>query len=260
MAGSRTIARKLVSAYTAGCGTRLHGHAYLVTNVKKQLERYPFGYFVNDPPILIEDPSAWGLASIGLSYMFKDGVWHVKDWIGADNYPNFADIAEEFINGYASSLLPLNDGSKEHISLLTPGKSRRLLFHPHGWIDNFAEYRQNWVPLARWDECILPDSDFRRPDHLAGKEMCASLLWQVVEKGKVGENRQTMRKVGECEYWAVAPMADVKPLYRLAFNMWLPIDEVHVIDNEEIKDKSKVADALNFLVGLCSVPIFVTNR
>lgn len=257
---SSTVTKKQIHPYSAGCGTRRHGHAYLVTNTKKWLERYPFGYFVYDPPVLVEDPLSWGLSAIGLSYMENGGFWHVKDWIGADNYPNAADIMEEFVNGWASSLLPLHSGSKEHIKLLTPGQSRRLLFHPHGWIDNFKEYRDNWQKLARWDECMLPNDDTRRVDHLKGLDMCTSLLWQVVEKGKQGPERDTQRKTGEHVYYAIAPMENSKPSYRLALNMWLPIDEIHVIDNQAEQNKQPVMEALNFLVGLSSVPLFVVNN
>jgi hypothetical protein len=230
----------------------------MMTDLHKWLKRYPFSYFVKDPPILVEDPSAWGLNPQGISYIESGGYWHALDWIGANNYPNVADILEELLNGWCSGLLPLTD--KEHIRLLVPHQSRRLLFHPHGWIENFKVYRDAWVDDGKRDVCLLPDNDPRREEHIRGEDMCAALHWQVVEGGKLGSGRFTTRKIGDCTYEAIAPMKGEPPIYKLAHIMWLPIDEIHVIDSEAEKDKDPVFEALDFLAGLNSIPVFVVNN
>jgi hypothetical protein len=107
---------------------------------------------------------------------------------------------------------------------------------------------------------MLPEGDERNA-HLAGKEMCASLHWQHVEKGKRNPNdRYTVSEVGEMTYDAVAPIENHPPKDRLALIAWMPIDEINIVDSPDVSDKSEIEEALSFLAGSCALPIFLTDN
>jgi hypothetical protein len=249
--------RKRVNPYIAGCDRRRHSKAYLTTNTRHWLEQYPLSYFLYDPPILVDDEIAWGVCDQGVSYFESGGIWHAKTIVGRGNYFNAADILMEFTNGWGSALAPLiGDGIKK----LTPVESRRLIFHRGGWIDNFKKYRDEYKPLSMIQECMLPVGP-DRDAHLEGKEMCASLHWQHVERGKRNPNdRYTVVEVGEMTYDAVAPIEDHPPQDKLALIAWMPIDEINIVDSPDISDKSEIDDALAFLAGQCALPVYLTDN
>lgn len=254
------VVRKQVMPYWAGCEVRRHGKAYLTTNSRKWLEKYPLSYFLYDPPILIDEETEkdLGICDQGISYIQdNNGIWHAQNVIGRSSYHNTADILMEIVNGWASALVPLiGDGVKN----LTPIQSHRMIYHRGGYIDEFEEYRKQYKDLSLIQKCMLPDDDPMRPAHLSGEIMCASLHWQHVEGGSNFNNRYIVRQVGEAMYDAVAPIPDVKPTERLALVAWLPIDEIDVVDNVDIEDKSAINDALAFLAGMNSMPVYVTNN
>jgi hypothetical protein len=253
-----TVQKKRVNPYEAGCIVRRHGKGYLTTNTEEWLEKYPLSYFLYDPPILVEDMKAWGICDQGVTYTTSGGVVHAQTVVGRGNYPNTADILMEILNGWASALVPLV-GDK--VKLLEPGgRSRRLIFHRGGWIDNYNPYRAFYQPLDRIQECMLPDEDPRRREHLAGNEMCASLHWQHVEGGKDNGSRHVMRQIGEMTYEAIAPMEEHPPQEQVALVAWLPIDEIDIVDNPDIEDKSPVMEALSFLAHQTALPVYITDN
>ena len=254
-----TTLRKQVKPYEAGCITRRHGKAYLTTDTKKWLTQYPLSYFLYDPPILVEDEKSWGICDQGVSYIESGGIWHAQTVVGRHHYPNTADILMEILNGWASSLVPLV-GDK--IKLLQPGGiSRRLIFHRGGWIINHKEYREEYQSLNVIQTCMLPNDHPDRSAHVKGETMCASLHWQHVTGGKAnGDDRYIERKIGEMVYNAVAPLEKCPPEEQMALVAWLPIDEIDIVNNEDMQDKSPVVQALEFLAGQTSLPIFITDN
>jgi hypothetical protein len=248
----KQIKQKQMVQHLAGCGLRRQGKVYMYSDMKKHLEKYPFGYFLYDPPILIEDPANWGICPQGISYIFKDGVYHAVDWIGVNNYPNASDILEEAFQVGGSGLVPLN----LQLDKLTMGKSRRLLVHPHGWLQNNQPYKREYQNLPQVPECFRPIGS-RQHKKPSVNEPCASLHWQTVEGGNVISERYVQRTVGSTTYNAVAPLTTEKPVFSLAIIGWLPIDELHVVNSE---DKSDLDKALDLLKNLTSdMPVFLTN-
>lgn len=260
------VAKKRVAPYVAGCDRRRHGKAYLVTDTGRWLDQYSLSYFLYDPPIHYtpEDEKLWGLCDQGVSYVEAGGVWHAQTIVGRGHvngdigYYNAADILMEIQNGWASALAPLQG---DQVRLLEPGgKSRRLIFHRGGWIHNYQEYRQDYRDLHGIQECMLPKGSDAYKRHIAGEEMCASLHWQHVEGGTKRIKRLTTRRIGELTYEAYRPIEGHPPQDDLALVAWLPIDEIHIVDNEDMQDKSPVAKALEFLSAQTSLPIFITDN
>jgi len=248
--------RKYVVPFTAGCGTRRVGQAYMYTNYDKLAEKgYPLSYFLFDPPILVEDPKSWGLCAQGISYIQQNGVWHAQDWVGVGFYPNVADILEEIVSHNASGLIPLTEG----INKLGPG-SRRLLFHPHGWLYNPRPYKETRVSISGRDECPIPEDQPAHAQHLEVDDMmCAGLHWQTVENGVQQLGRLVKRTVGSTEYFGAMPLQDPKPEYGLALVCWLPIDEIHLVEGDGTEAKDQVAKALDLLERVSQLPVFLTN-
>lgn len=258
-----SITKKRVNPYIAGCDRRRHGKVYLVTDIEKWLNQYPLSYYLFDPPILANERD-WGICDQGVSYVETGGVWHAKTIVGRGmingtvGYYNTADILMEFANGWASALAPLQG---EHVKDLEPGgRSRRLIFHRGGYLKNFEIYRKEYQKLPGIQECMLPKGSEQYKRHIAGKDMCASLHWQHVQGGSTRTGRLTTRVIGELQYEAVRPLEGHAPQEELALVAWLPIDEIHIVDNEDMQDKSPVMKALDFLVGQTSLPVYVTNN
>jgi hypothetical protein len=256
------VGRKHVTLYQAGCGTRRNYKAYLQTN-HSWFEQYPLSYFVYDPPIHVESLLDWGLCDQGISYMQSGGVYHAMTVVGLENYPNVADILEEWKNGWSSTLVPLMG---EGVRLLTPVKSRLLIFSRAGWLPEYKKYRKSYIELETINECFLPDVDPIRKEHLKGKDMCASLHWQHVTGGTLidtREPRKVGRKIGQAYYEAVGPIDEI-PATDYALVAWRPIDELNLIDPAEAVDKSPLDEALEFLLGStgtpCQLPIFLTDN
>lgn len=247
-----TIRSKTVKPFVAGCGVRRAGSAYIVSNMQSYLEQYQYGYFLFDPPILI-NPTEWGVCPQGLSFVFNNGYWHVMDWIGASHYPNAADILEEAYAHGGSTLTPL----KHDLQKLTPGFSRRLLIHPRGYVTNPTYLKQNRMHLERIPNCFLDEKDYRYDLHTDANQidMCAALHWQGLITNE-DERKLIDREIGDTKYRGVSLPCDVDLHYEPAIIGWLPIDEIHVIDSE---DKSDVDKALEFLKDYSNLPVYVTN-
>jgi len=246
------LQQKQIKPLERGCGTRKQGKAYLVSDVKKYLEQYPFSYFLFDPPIVI-NPADWGLTPISMSYIFNDGYWHIVDWIGND-YPNASDILEEaFVHG-GSALTPL----KQDFQKLTPGYSRRLLVHPKGSVSNPEIIKENRIHLNRISHCFLQPDDYRYALHESKTDpsYCASLHWQHVIDKNIKERKQFTRKIGDTTYPAISISPYWKLDYEVAIIGWLPIDEIHLVESE---DKTELDKAIDFLQEFSNLPIYLTN-
>jgi hypothetical protein len=254
--------RKHVTPYVAGCKVRKHGKGYLNTNSRKWISQYGLAYFLYDPPISIspEEEVIYGLCDQGISYITdpSTGILHAQNVVGRNNYPNTADVLMEILNGWASALVPLQG---ENVKLLEPIKSRRLIYHRGGYLHNYGDYRREYLQLSNIQQCMLPESDDRYLAHIRGDDMCASLHWQhVIGGNQEKDSRHTVRTIGEMVYDAYAPIENWPPEEGLALIGWLPIDEINIVDSEEIDDKSAIDEALAFLVGQTSMPIYVTDH
>jgi hypothetical protein len=270
------ILTKQVEPVERGCnapGTigRKAGKTYIVSDMKKALRHYPWGYFVVDPPEPIPDPSVYGMSAQGVSYYQIGDTWHVFDWIGVTppGYPNAADILEEAFSLDGSTLVPIT----KNLSLLEPGKSRRFLCHPCGNIlepEKIQELKQEYVEIPGLPtpiHCFLPDGDAQLEHIHDNGRMCATLHWQHVmplanakrefkKELHSSDPRLGFRDVGETQYIAARPIENKKLKCGLAIVGWLPITELHVVDSP---DTDKLETALNKLKDLSKIPIFLTN-
>jgi hypothetical protein len=253
-----TVGYKNLIPYRRGCDIRRVGYAYLWSDMQKHLKEdpYPWEYYMFDPPILMRNPSDWGVTSQGLTWVEQNGVWHAIDWVGQMYYPNAADVMEEAFSGNGSGLLPLND--KEHIAKLTP-QSRRLLVHPRGWLYNAREFKRDLAPIPG-RSCILK-SGKERTKHLSKSTDidCASLHWQSVTDNWTaysGEKRLGQVTVGDTKYTAARPPDGIVPKWGVAIIGWLPIDEIHIVDGD---DKDRVHKALSMLQQYSQLPLYLTN-
>jgi hypothetical protein len=238
---------KKIPNVTRGCGrSRVAGATYAVTD-KEWFRQYPLSYFLFDPPILVKNPTAWGLSAQGISYVQKDGVWHAQDWIGAQFYPNAADILEEAVNLNGSGLFPLTN----QLGQLTE-KSKRLLFHPRGWIKDPAPFHENLL-FKDLPDCPKKDDNHKINQHF----MCAMLHWQDVTGGVDIDptQRYVNRTIGQTTYQAAKVPLGVQPDFELALIGWLPIDEFQVVEGND----DKVAKALELLEKVSNIPFSLTT-
>lgn len=256
------IQRKTVTPVKLGCnapGTvgRKTGATYVVSNMKKWLNKYPWQYFIQDPPLEI-NPDDFGMSAQGLGIeKLSDGYYHVFDWIGASFYPNPADIIEEAFQQYGSTLTRI----EKRLGLLTPGKSKRFLCHPSGYLDDYADIKilkDQFIELDQMgtDHCFLPKGE-QRDRHVEDPyEMCAMLHWQHVMPMDSVDNRIGRRIIGDSQYISATPPDGKQMKGHLAIVAWLPIDEFHIVDSP---DGDELNRALAVLKDISKYEVFVTN-
>lgn len=278
-----SIRTKVTYAFEHGCGFHIIGGTYLISNLSKhapevakgQTEKHALAYFMQDPPIVV-DPASLGMSAQGLSFIRdpRTGIVNVWDWIGKTYYANAADLWEEMaglnpdgtMHG-GSALAQITDDWNQ----LVPGVSKRILVHPHGFFGNPAPYREHWVEIGL-DHCMLPElkpdgTPSDRKMHLSTPtQMCAALWWQCLEDIKVtrGTERMGVRTCGSTSYAGGGPIKGEDPKYQPAIIGWLPIDEVHVIGGDIVKNPAdineKIKQTLRRLQNMTvQLPIFLTN-
>lgn len=121
-----------------GCGTRNEGAIYAEVGVSEH--GLPLEDFLIDPPVILD--SALGVSPIGVTLITANDngqiVYHVADWIGANNYPNIWDFLGEARNFGISRRLPKSlDFSK------LSAKSRLLCIHSRAVVLNSVQYSGN---------------------------------------------------------------------------------------------------------------------
>lgn len=148
----------VTSGARRGCGYRQPGGAYFA--VPLGAGGRPLEHFLIDPPVVIEDPSSLGLASVGVTLIERDGATHVLDIVGREHYPTVAEFAEEARRLGVSRRAPRT----VDFTRIT-AESRLLLAHPHADIANAVEFLT---------DVRCPS---RVPEHLEEgfAEMCARL-------------------------------------------------------------------------------------
>ncbi len=149
----------VTSGARRGCGYRQPGGAYFAVPLGPGGR--PIEEFLIDPPIVI-DPAKLGLASVGVLLVERDGVTHVLDIVGREQYPTVASFVEEARRLGVSRRAPRTI-ELERIT----ASSRLLLAHAHADVANAAEF-----PCGVRCPC-------RVPGHLAAgfADMCARLWW-----------------------------------------------------------------------------------
>jgi len=171
-----------------GCGRRLRGGIYVEVDSKSDdsdgsptpgADRVAdnFERCLLDPPIPV-DIARMGLSAIGVTLVeavASDGrrVTHVFDIIGQSHYPNVASFIDEArAKGVSRRLARTLDFSR-----LEAGRSRLVLVHARGWLDNAAEYFAARTS-TRWP---CPKLNYAHLDRDNPPLMCSSLFWEDLE-------------------------------------------------------------------------------
>lgn len=170
-----------------GCGKRVPGGAYLVTNLG------PSGRPLNEHlfcpswiPVDTEGNRVYP-GAVGMTLMenpWHKGIYDLWDWIGETYYPYFPDFWEEVrMHGLSRRVSP-----NANFSLLT-NQSYIIGFHRKGVLSGtellYKNLKKDWVEDTFMDKCPckkhFPDDD--------SEEVCVRFLWQLVDEEKDYENR-----------------------------------------------------------------------
>jgi hypothetical protein len=181
--------------------------------------------------------------------MERDGVCHVLDWVGAEGYPNVADLLEEGRQfGFSRRVARTTDFSR-----LGPG-SRLMLFHPRGVIENHAEYHPANEPCP--NPAMRADAHRRAAPDAPGT-MCAALWWDDLAEGTepVGDarHRLVVRKMPSLCYGGRARPDGVTPKYRPALIASLPLGRIAVVRGDG-------ADAAMGAASAARLPVVEVNE
>lgn len=235
-----------------GCGTRLAGDAYAVTQTSPA--GLPLEAFLIDSPVVV-DPESLGLKPLGVTLIDMpddDGnlVTHVVDWVGATHYENVADFVEEARLYGTSRKLPVNLPFHR-----LSEKSRILLAHPRAYIENAEDYYR--AHSGPWS-CMT-----RRADHAAAhpsSPMCISLCWHDVQGGDPVDpqnraSRSVVRRMPSFEYAAERRPDGVTPVYALALFASFPISRIEVVEDKKGGRHKRAFQA----AAKSSLPVVVTT-
>jgi hypothetical protein len=213
------------------CGYRKKGGAYLTVPTSE--DGAPLEDFLLNPPQPV-DLEALGIGPRGVHLIEKNGVWHVFDVVGQENYPNVCDVIIEAKTLGVSRRCELPDYSK-----LSP-ESRLVLIHQRAFIQNHLEYIDRFTEQEKDDfRCPRGRHD---PDDLS--EMCAG-LWrhdvvEGVERNPEGHRDLVSRRL-ECGalYHCYGRPIDLTPVYRYAIFGIFPIGGIEVVRDPEGKTHEK---------------------
>jgi hypothetical protein len=201
------------------CGYRKKGGVYLTVPTSEN--GMPIEFFLLDPPLPVELP-VLGIGPRGVHLIEKEGVWHVFDVVGQENYPNVCDLIEEARVWGISRRCELLDYSQ-----LT-AESRLVLLHQRAYIRNFTDYPPQFGEQER--------RDFRCPKNKHSLDtpevMCAG-LWRhdLFEGIEPVNNDESYRRSLECgvRYRGYRRPQDITPEYQYAIFGIFPIGQLEVI-------------------------------
>lgn len=230
-------------AVTRGCGRRICGGVYAETSTDPNGK--PVEFFLLDPPIAIE----LDVAPIGVSWIKRDEVWHLVDWVGEMHYPNVADFIEEVRRFGLSRRIPTG----EHFERLTV-ESRILLVHARALIHNRKQYRS---PKHGPYGCPKDIADHRRGDV---KEMCAGLWWEDLDDTSEPdpETGAVIREMPSFKYAGLATREGVEPEYEAAFFASFPIGRLAVVNDPD--DPNKVDVVLKKAGKANGIPVHLVDE
>ena len=213
------------------CGYRKKGGVYLTVPTSE--DGAPVEMFLLDPPQPVE-LDALGIAPRGVHLIEKEGVWHVFDVVGQDNYPNVCDLIEEARWLGVSRRCELLDYSR-----LTK-ESRLVLIHQRAFIKNYEEYPKHFTSQEA--------DDFKCPykHHSIGNldEMCAGLWWHDVVEGVESDqedHRGPINRKLECGaiYGCYNRPPEITPEYQYAIFGIFPIGQIEVIEDPDDRTHEK---------------------
>jgi hypothetical protein len=219
-----------------GCGFRAAGGVYLTMPTGPV--GHPIECFLLDPCQQI-GADLLGLSPIGVS-LFEDanGITHVMDWIGAENYPNVADFIEETRrHGVSRRVAKTLDFARLSVgSRLFAAHSRALIQNPGDWYDGVSEEDVEWHPCpahTAYSHCGrgLATPHLLQP-HVNGGT-CARLWWHDVTGGEVSDDGTYYRTIGSTTYAAQERPEGVTPVYELALFGAFPIAQIEVVADRE---------------------------
>lgn len=164
-------------AVERGCGRRQKGGIYA------ELGLSPYGRpvedFLMDPPVDVE---GLDIAAQGVTWIERDGAWHLIDWIGSSHYLNIADFVEEIRKYGLSRRLPQNID----FTRLTMD-SRLITVHSRAIIEDESIRKQYRDPEDAPFTCLR-----NLEAHQKGiPETCASMWWEDVEGAEEIEKMAT---------------------------------------------------------------------
>lgn len=245
-----------------GCGRRHAGGVYLETPLGKK--GIPFNAALVCPPVPI-DVEAMRLSARGTFLLERQGVWHVFDRVGTQNYPNVQDFIEEARrHGVSRRIAKTTDFSK-----LTPD-SRLILIHDRAVIEHPEDYwramydnavaereasgldtepESSWRPLAGCPRGLPEHTSHRLGDPLP-RQMCHALYAEDIEGGEVVYDpavpyRTVERTVGETTYRARRRPDEVSPTYQAGIFMTVPIGYLAVIRDPDDGTHAEALDRVN---------------
>jgi len=208
-----------------GCGRRVKRGIYA------ELGLSPFGRpvedFLMDPPVAL--PEGLELAPQGVTFIERDGVTHLIDWVGSTHYPNIADFVEEIRRFGLSRRLPQNiDFGRLSVA------SRLIFVHARAFIED-AGARQGYRAPDDAPFVCLRDIEA----HQKGtEEMCASMWWEDVE----GVNEDGVREMPSFEYTPRRPRPEVEArTYRPGIFGSFPIGRLVVVNDPDDQEGTEKA-------------------
>lgn len=248
-----------VQGVPRGCGTRRQGCVYLECGTG--YGGRPLEFFLADPPIPMTCDT-----KVGVELTSRNGVIHVVDWVGEENYPFVTDFLEEGrVLGF-SRLISRN----LDLSLLTPA-SRILVVHARGLVVNYTVLRP-FMP-ERYNEPYDEDGirksvhkhhcghleQTTTPAHYKPhphKNACTRDLWMLPPATRVedGTPPRYLREFASVTY-EVFPLAPDAPAPETtsALVASLPITNVSVVkaqDGSHTQTLAKVREMLTWEGGL----------
>ena len=195
------------------CGPgRQEGHIYAECGFSHQgaaIER-----FILDLPQTV-NPAQLGLSAQGVSFIERQGIWHVVDLIGAVHYPHAADFIEEARAIGVSRKIPrTSDFGK-----LGPGSSL-ILIHPTGRVTNADAL----APFAPGFGCPCGKG------HPADQP-CAGYHWWTAPGDLPGGKVRTLKRTA----YRVKTLRGLspEPSFTAAYIMAVPISNLSVIGNSD---------------------------
>ncbi len=215
-----------------GCGRRMKRGIYA------ELGLSPFGRpvedFLMDPPISVE---GLDIAAQGVTWIERDGAWHLIDWVGSNYYPNIADFVEEIRNFGLSRRLPSN----VDFGRLTVA-SRLIAVHARAIIENEAVRRGYRATYDAPFVCLRGIEGHEK----GVPETCASMWWEDVEGTKEvdivtsdGEIRAFVRTMPSFSYTPKARPEVQGRVYHPGIFGSFPIGRLVVVNDPEAQEETQ---------------------
>lgn len=247
-----------------GCGYRVPGGVYLVTDVNSK-DGTPIDSFLFDPPWVPIDkegnrhyPGALGVDIV--QDPKDDKVNHVWDWIGCEHYPYFPDFWEETRRFGLSRKV----SSNLNFDLLS-SKSQIIGFHKYGVVSAtkgfYKRLAKEFIFTTGMDMCPYK--------YHVNDQICIKDLWQLVDNQEDDDIRLhkftiPRNSVSSIDFYYAAniPVWAKEPKYKFewipAAMFHLPIHRIEVIqDPLEYKDEKAIE---NIIKSVTTLPFIIVKE